>query len=213
LSRASGAARPPAGAGLLHSLSRIPFTLFFETAIVAIALWNGSAQGRLSADLRHQWGFAPLYFWREHWHTLVTGAFFVRSAIMLLGMALFVAASVGVYEWLAGTRRALLVFWAANVVTLLLTAACVVFPMHLAGVPPRWDWAPSGDVGASFGGFGCIGAWMMGVSGTRRRIILVAIVTAGLVVKFLLQPEIFPDAGHLVAFLAGVALGAVLRSR
>jgi hypothetical protein len=202
-----------AGAVPLQYIRRVPFTLFFEAALVLVAVWNGSAQGRLSADLRHQWGFAPLSFWREHWHTLVTGAFFVRSAIMLLGMALFVAGSVGVYEWLAGTRRALLVFWAANVVTLLLTAACVVFPMHLAGVPPRWDWAPSGDVGASFGAFGCLGAWMMGVGGGRRRVILVAVVLAGLAVKFLVQPEIFQDAGHVVAFLAGVALGVGLLRR
>jgi hypothetical protein len=206
LSRASGAR-------LLHSLRRIPFTLLFEIAIIVVALWNGSALGRLSEELRRAWGFGPLYFWREHWHTLVTGAFFVRNAIMLLGMALFVAGSVGVYEWLAGTRRALLVFWGANVITLLLTAAFVVFPMHLAGVPPRWDWAPPGDVGASFGGFGCLGAWMVGVSGARRRIILVAVVTAGMVVKFLLMPEIFPDSGHLVAFLVGAALGVRLRSR
>jgi hypothetical protein len=182
--------------------------LLFTIAIIAIALWNGSAGGRLSEDLGRAWGFGPLTFWREHWHTLVTGAFFVRDTIMLLGMVLFVLGSVGVYEWLAGTRRALLVFWAANVVTLLLTAACVVFPMRLAGVPPRWDWAPSGDVGASFGGFGCLGAWMMGVSGARRRAILILVVTAGLVVKLLLVPEVFGDAGHLVAFLVGVLLGA-----
>jgi hypothetical protein len=189
-------------------IRRTPFTLLFEVTIIVVAFWTGSAQGNLSDDLKRTWGFGPLYFWREHWHTLVTGAFFVRNTIMLLAMVLFIAGSVGVYEWLAGTRRALLTFWAANVVTLLLTAACVVFPMHLAGIPPRWDWAPAGDVGASFGGFGCLGAWMMGVSGARRRLILVAVVVAGLVVKFLLVPEIFGDAGHLVAFLVGVLLGA-----
>jgi hypothetical protein len=194
--------------GLLRSLRRTPFTLLFEIAIITVALWNGSAQGTLSEDLRRTWGFGPLTFWREHWHTLVTGAFFVRNTLMLLGMVFFVAGSVGVYEWLAGTRRALLCFWAANVVTLLLTAAFVVFPMHLAGIPPRWDWAPAGDVGASFGGFGCLGAWMMGVSGARRKAVLIAVVVAGLTAKFLLLPEIFGDAGHMVAFLVGVLLGA-----
>jgi hypothetical protein len=194
-------------------LGRVPFTLLFEIAIVAVAAWNGSLQGKLSAEQRRAWGFGPLYFWREHWHTLATNTFFVRNAIMLLGMTLFVAASVGVYEWFVGTRRAVLVFWAANVVTLLLTAACVVFPMHLAGVPPRWDWAPAGDVGASFGGLGCLGAWMAGEPNARKRATLVAIVTAGLVAKFLLQPEIFGDAGHLVAFFVGVLLGAAAGSR
>ncbi len=181
-------------------------------AILAVALWNGSAQGRLSDDLRRAWGFGPLYFWREHWHTLATNTFFVRNAIMLLGMMLFVAASVGVYEWLAGTRRAFLVFWAANVITLLVTAALVVYPMHLAGVPQRWDWAPTGDVGASFGGFGCLGAWITGVAGARKRLALVAVVAAGLLAKFLLLPEIFGDAGHLLAFLAGMVLGSWFRS-
>ena len=191
---------------------RVPFTLSFEIAILAVALWNGSAQGRLSDDLRRAWGFGPLYFWREHWHTLATNTFFVRDAIMLLGMMLFVAASVGVYEWRAGPRRAFLVFWAANVITLLVTAALVVYPLHLAGAPQRWDWAPAGDVGASFGGFGCLGAWIKGVAGARRQLVLALVVAAGILAKFLLMPEIFGDAGHLLAFLAGMVLGPWLRA-
>jgi hypothetical protein len=197
----------------LSFLRRVPFTLFFEIAILAVALWNGSAQGRLSDDLRRAWGFGPLYFWREHWHTLATNTFFVRNAIMLLGMMLFVAASVGVYERFAGTRRAFLIFWAANVITLLVTAALVVYPMHLAGVPRRWGWAPAGDVGASFGGFGCLGAWIVGVPGVRKRLALMALVAAGILAKFLVFPEIFGDAGHALAFLAGVLLEPKLRAK
>src|SRR5689334_18644460 len=80
--------------GLFRPIRRTPFTSLFEVAIIAVALWTGSAQGNLSEDLRRAWGFGPLYFWREHWHTLVTGAFFVRNTLMLLGMVLFVAGSV-----------------------------------------------------------------------------------------------------------------------
>lgn len=195
----------------LHVARRVPFTVLFEITIVALALWNGSAQGRLSDELRRAWGFGPLYFWREHWHTLATNTFLVRNAIMLLGMVLFVAGSVGAYEWIAGTRRALFAFWAANAITLLLTAALVVYPLHLAGVPPRWDWAPSGDVGASFGGFGCLGAWAMEIPSRRKRILLLSVVSIGLLLKYLLLPEIFGDAGHLLALLSGILLGPWLR--
>ena len=191
----------------------MPFTVLFEIAIVVVAFWNGSAWGSLSEELRHAWGFGPLTFWQEHWHTLATNTFFVRNTLMLLGMVLFVAASAGVYEWIYGTRRALLVFWAANAVTLLLMAACVVWPMRLAGVPPRWDWAPAGDVGASFGGFGCLGAWIVGLPENRTRVTILAIVSAGLLMKYVLVPELFGDAGHFVALVVGAALGGWLRTR
>jgi len=48
---------------------------------------------------------------------------------------------------------------------------------------------------------------MTGVPGPRRRVVLVAVVTAGLVAKFLILSEIFGDAGHLVAFYVGVLMG------
>ena len=172
-----------------------------------VALWNGSAWGTLSEELHRAWGFGPLTFWREHWHTLATNTFLVRNTLMLLAMVAFVAVSVGVYEWVAGTRRAMLVFWAANVATLLLLAACVVLPMRLAGVPPRWDWAPAGDVGASFGGFGCLGAWLVGLPDSPKKVTILVLVVAGLVAKYLILPELFGDAGHLVAFTVGLAAG------
>ena len=81
-----------------RSIRRIPFTLLFTITIIAVAFWNGSAQGNLSDELKRAWGFGPLYFWREHWHTLVTGAFFVRNTIMLLAMVLFVRESADEVE-------------------------------------------------------------------------------------------------------------------
>jgi hypothetical protein len=191
----------------------VPFTVLFEIAIVVVSFWNGSAWGTLSEELRRAWGFGPLTFWREHWHTLATNTFFVRNTLMLTGMVLFVGASVGVYEWIQGTRRALLVFWAANAVTLLLMAACVVWPMRLAGVPPRWDWAPAGDVGASFGGFGCLGAWIVGLPERRTRLTILTVVSAGLLMKYVLVPELFGDAGHFVALVVGAIMGRWILAR
>jgi hypothetical protein len=184
----------------------------FEIAIILVAFWNGSAWGTLSEELHRAWGFGPLTFWREHWHTLATNTFLVRNTLMLTGMVLFVAGSAGVYEWIRGTRRAMLVFWAANAITLLLMAGLVVWPMRLAGVPPRWDWAPTGDVGASFGGFGCLGAWVVGLRDARTRNIILAIVCVGLLTKYLLLPELFGDAGHFVALVVGVFLAPTLKS-
>ena len=190
----------------------MPFTVLFEIAIVIVAVWNGSAWGSLSEELHRAWGFGPLTFWQEHWHTLATNTFLVRNALMLTGMVLFVAGSVGVYEWLRGTRRAMLVFWAANAITLLLMAGLVVWPMRLAGIPPRWDWAPTGDVGASFGGFGCLGAWVVGLRDSRTRNIILAVVSVGLLIKYVLLPELFGDAGHFVALVVGATLARRLNS-
>ncbi|HZI89587.1 MAG TPA: hypothetical protein VFD83_03945 [Candidatus Polarisedimenticolia bacterium] len=172
-----------------------------------VAFWNGSAWGTLSEELHRAWGFGPLTFWREHWHTLATNTFLVRNALMLAAMVAFIAISVGVYEWMAGTRRAMLIFWIANAATLLLMAGLVVLPMRLAGIPPRWDWAPIGDVGASFGGCGCLGAWIVRVPRRRTRLGLFTLVVVASLVKYVAYPELFGDVGHLMAVLVGASLG------
>ena len=192
-------------------MRRAPFTALFTVAIILVAFWNGSAWGSLSEELHLAWGFGPLTFWREHWHTLATNTFLVRNAVMLAAMVFFMVASVGIYETRSGTRRAMLVFWAANVATLLLIAGLVVWPMRLAGVPPTWDWAPSGDVGASFGGFGCLGAWVIDHPSKRLRLWILGIAVIGNVVKYAIFPELFGDAGHLTALAVGIFMGTKLR--
>lgn len=197
---------------LLAAVARAPFTTALEVAILAIAVANGSAVGELAATISRDWGFDPFHFWEGNWHSLATGTVLVRNLAMLAGIVAFLIASVGVYERRLGTVRAVALFFLAHVTTLLLTAALVVYPLHLAGAPPQSDWAPAGDVGASFGAFGCMGGW---IRRTRpaARLRWLGIVTLALAAKLLIFPERFGDIGHLLALYVGILLDRLLPER
>ena len=195
--------------GLPAAVVRAPFTALLDAAILVIALTNGSAAGRLDRAIRYEWGFGPLYFWQGHWHSLFTNILLVRNLLMLVGILAFLIVSVGIYERRFGTLRAIVLFFLANVATLLLTAALVVYPLHLAGAPVQWDWAPAGDVGASFGGFGCMGGWIRRLE-YRTRTRWLAVATIALAAKILVYPERFGDIGHIIALYAGLGLDRAL---
>lgn len=194
---------------LLAALARVPFTTALEVAILAIALANGSAVGGLSAVISRDWGFDPFHFWEGRWHSLATGTVLVRNFAMLAGIVAFLIASVGVYERRLGTVRAVALFFLAHLTTLILTTALVVYPLHLAGARVELDWAPAGDVGASFGAFGCMGGWIRRTS-PRARLRWLGIVTLALAAKLLIYPERFGDMGHLIALYAGILLDRLL---
>jgi len=193
----------------LSVLPRAPFTTVLEVAILGIALANGSAIGDLSAAISRDWGFDPFHFWEGRWHSLATGTVLVRNLAMLSGILGFLVISVGIYEWRLGTRRAIVLFLLAHVTTLFLTAALVVYPLHLAGVPVQGDWAPAGDVGASFGAIGCMGGWIRRTK-PPTRLLWLCFVTVALAAKFLIYPERFGDVGHLIALYSGMLLDRLL---
>lgn len=188
--------------------ARAPFTTVLELTILGIASTNGSAMGILSTAIRREWGFDPIHFWQGHWHSLATGALLVRNAPMLAGILGFLTVSVGVCEWRLGTRRAILLLLLAHVSTLLLMAA-LAYGLRSTGVPLPPSWVPDGDVGASFGGFGCLGGWVRGVH-PPARLRWLALITVALAAKLVIFPEWFGDVGHLVAFYAGMLLDRLL---
>jgi hypothetical protein len=190
----------------LAGVARVSLTVLLDAAILTVALANGSARGELVPFVGQAWGFGPLQFLgTRQWHTLVTGVFVVRNPAMLLGILLFLPLSAGIYEARRGTARAAALFFLGHVVTLFLTSVLVVYPLHLAGAQLQSDWAPAGDVGASFGGFACLGAWIRRLEPSRR-MLWIGIVTITLAAKLLVYPERFGDMGHLIAFFAGMLL-------
>lgn len=74
----------------------------------------------------------------------------------------FVVYSIGVYEWLAGTRQALLLYWVTSVLGMLLAARLAVAPLYWGGTPLGHEVALMSDVGPSAGGLGYIGGWWTG---------------------------------------------------
>lgn len=189
--------------------ARAPFASVLALAVLVIAIVNGSAMGSLSAALAREWGFDPLRFWQGNWHRLATGTLLVRNAAMLAGILAFLYVSVGVYERRLGTWAAIALFLLAHITTLLVTSALVVYPLHLAGAAIQSDWAPAGDVGASFGALGCMGGWIRRTR-PRARLRWLGLTTLVLAAKLLIFPERFGDVGHLIALYLGVLLDRVM---
>jgi hypothetical protein len=184
---------------------RLPFTLMMEAAIVAIAATQGALAGGLSLEKQQRWGFGLHSLWEGRWHTLISEPFFVRDVRQLLGIVLLVAYSVGMYEWVAGTRQALLLYWATNVAGLALAAVVVVWPLYLMGLPMARTVAFFSDVGPSAGGLACIAGWVRNLPLRHRRWLVPAILMY-LIAKLLFFPELFADSAHLMTFPLGYAL-------
>jgi hypothetical protein len=143
--------------------------------------------------------------WEGRWHTPISAPFFVRDVRQLLGIVLLVAYSIGVYEWVAGTRQALFLYWLANVAGLVLAALWVVWPLYLAGLPLARTAAFFSDVGPSAGGLACIAGWVRNLPVRYRRRLFLAILVY-LIGKLLFLPELFADSAHLITFPLGYVL-------
>jgi phosphatidylglycerol lysyltransferase len=186
-------------------LRRLPFTILMETAIVLLAVAGGAVTGELSLASQQRWGCGLHNLWEGRWWTVLTAPFFVRDLRMFLGILLFVLYTIGVCEWVTGTRATLAVYWITNVLGLVLAAVLVVGPLYLVRSPTGLAWAARSDVGPSAGGVGCIGAWVRHLPDCQRRWAF-GLILAYLAAKLILLPELFADSAHLMTFPLGFVL-------
>jgi membrane associated rhomboid family serine protease len=193
-------------------VARLPFTLCFMAAIVlgvtaASTLMPGgidAATARFGLTIR---GLAQGELWR-----ILTATVLASSFAKLGEQILFVAGMIGVYEYLHGTRRAIVIFWATDVVAKLVMVPIFLGPlgsMLSAGIVGI---VTTPDVGMSGGGMGLLAGSLHGLAGRYRPAVLVA----GLVfltVKFLVWPQPLSDVLHLLTFSLGWTLSAVANRR
>ncbi|MCB9155897.1 MAG: hypothetical protein H6645_02130 [Caldilineaceae bacterium] len=131
---------------------KIPFTLVIFASILLLGIVLGSVRGYLAPAIEQQWGFGLHNLWDGRPYTIVTSVFLTRRPFMVLGMVTVVGSIVGVYEWLVGWRRALLLFWTTDFLSKLMASLLVVWPLYLAGTEMGRSMALSSDIGASAGG-------------------------------------------------------------
>lgn len=195
---------------MLRMIRRLGFTLLMELAIIAVATAQGAVLGELRPESKLHWGFGLHNLWEGRLYTLVTSAFFVRDLRMLVGILLLIGYSVGIYEWVAGTQRALALYWSTNILATLLAACLLVAPLYYAGRSTGRQLALMSDVGPSAGALGAIGGWVDRVPDRRRRWLfwVVMVYLAG---KLALRPEPFADSVHLIAFPMGFVFDRWLR--
>lgn len=186
-------------------LARLPFTLLLEASILGVALALGLFDPEVGASFSARHGFGWTSLVEGRYLTLLTSTVLVDGPGQWLRIALLLTWSVGVLEWRAGTRWAVLVYSLTNLVSCLAAALLQGAVAALGGA--ELAFVQARDVGASAGAFGCLGAWIGSLAPpTGRRLAGLALVYV--VLKPLLVPVPVSDLTHAVALALGLALSA-----
>ncbi|WP_433273697.1 hypothetical protein ACQPZF_19755 [Actinosynnema sp. CS-041913] len=192
-------------------LRRLPFTV----AVVVVMLVVGVVSGALWSDAVD----APWYPWvafgvpslaEGRWWTPVTGSFLAIVPAAYVPMVGTFALFVGAAEWLRGTRFAVVVAVVGQSGSVLLSALALVL-LRWTG----WDWAER-TAGAMDVGFSAGALWVAALLSAsvpppwrlRMRLALAVYVVGSFVFLGSLA-----DVEHLVAVVAGLAVGPAVRDR
>jgi hypothetical protein len=188
-------------------LGRTPFTLVFLGLMVAANWLAGTMSGRLPFHRLTEWGISHQRLLRGEALRLLTGTFLSHDRAMFLRQMIFAGGVIGYYEWRFGTVQAVLMFTCINVMGLMVVVFGVL-PM-LAVVMPSLIRRPlhSLDVGMSAGGFGLIGAILVGFPYGPA---LLAAAILAICVKMRLKFEVIADMAHLICLLLGFATQMIM---
>ncbi len=197
--------------GLAIIVRRLPLTFGLLSAMLVAAIVTGALTHDLtrSTTLEHL-GYGLLALERGEFDTLLTSMVVALSPRMLATIAFYVIIFVAPYEWVAGTRRAALIFLLTQSGGYVLTSL-VAWPFGAL----QFGWgdylASTRDVGASAGAFGCAGSLLWYLPAGWRRPATLAL-AGGPALLLLFNHRIW-DVEHAIAAPLGYALGARLAER
>ncbi|WP_152412962.1 hypothetical protein [Nitrolancea hollandica] len=196
---------------LAGAVRRLPFTCGLLLAMLVAAILTGALTHDLtrSTTLTHL-GFGLPALERREFDTLLTSVVVALSPRMLAIIAFYVTLFVAPYEWVAGTRRAAVIFLVTQAGGYLLTSLAA---WPLGALQFGWGTylASTRDVGASAGAFGCAAALLWHLPTGWRRPATLAL--AGYLAVLLLFNHRIWDVEHAIAASLGYALGARLEER
>jgi hypothetical protein len=190
-------------------LQRLPFTISIVLIIGLMALITNTHIEPLSLEWLNILGFGAQDLWYLRLERLLTSAVVTQGGWGFWGALAMLACSVGLAEWLAGTRRALFTFIGVHLITLVIVALLISLAqpfnnqqaLALFGVR---------DVGPSAGYFGCLGLacaslpppWRWLSSGIVMAFLLMAIFLPASSSEIVLV-KLLADLAHLLAFPLG----------
>ncbi len=176
------------------------FTISICTLLLVVAIRLGVFTRELPLLTGLRYGFSGRIVWSIHrWSSLWTSALLSRDAFMAISLATSIVATLGIYEAIAGWRRAATVALGAAIVAPL-TVVGIAQLVGLAGNTFALRTLQTVDYGASTVSASAGGALAAIAGPTLRR----ALVT-WLVIGSLLHHQL-ADAEHLVSFAFGFAV-------
>lgn len=189
---------------ILILIRRIPFTLLLTGGILVTTAATGTLIHPISPVQLREWGFGGFH---PAWLRLFLAPLQILRPVMALSLIPTVLVFVGMCEWRLRTRRTIFVYIVAHVIGYVGDAGLL---RGLADLGSHWASAlvAQRDVGASNGAMGALGALLVFLPRTTRRV-GIALVTVYLVVAFAGDAHIW-DVSHLISFVTGILLGAVL---
>jgi hypothetical protein len=200
-------------------VQRLPFTIALVLLLVFMALVTETHIKPLTLDWLNMLGFGAHDLWYLRLERLFTSAVVTQGGRGFWGALGMLVFSVGLAEWLAGTRKALLTFIGVHLLTLVIEALLIGLaqPFNNGQVLALFGVR---DVGPSAGYFGCLGLVCASLAHPWRWL------SAGVIMAFLVGALILPTSGnepdltslsanfaHLLAFPLGFASASLKLTR
>ncbi|MCX6048938.1 MAG: hypothetical protein NT075_27880 [Chloroflexi bacterium] len=200
-------------------IGKFAFTWVMLSAFLMAALGTQTHIQTLTPRWLERLGFAPhdLWFWR--WERLFTSVLITTGGQLFAPVLGIFTFSIGVVEWLAGTKRAMATFWGVHLLTMLIESLLIILPLHRLGYPRGTALTLVRDVGPSAGYFGCLGFATQRLPARLGQFIH-SFILGILLINWLtpaLQAEehdtkFFADLAHLIAFPLGRLVARIDRT-
>ncbi len=184
-------------------IARLPFTLLFLLVMIANNIVAGTVGGTLPEQSLESWGISHTAVRSGDVLRLLTGTFLSHDVGMLIRQFFFVACVIGVYEWVAGTWRAVGTFFLIDVIGTLAVLFAILPGLVLVHPSTGSDALNVYDVGMSAGGFGLLGAL---AARQRYSGVILGAICIAIFIKIWISFDLIADTAHLLCLLLGFVL-------
>ncbi|CAN5387498.1 hypothetical protein BH10CHL1_BH10CHL1_51340 [soil metagenome] len=210
--------------GTIHTLGKwlgkFAFTWLMLAAFLTAALGTQTHARPLSSHWLERAGFAPHDLWAWRWGRLFTSVLITSGGRLFTPVLGIFTFSIGLVEWLAGTKRAIATFWGVHLLTMLIESLLIILPLHQLGHQRGTALTLVRDVGPSAGYFGCLGFATQRLPrklGQFTHSFILGILLINLLTPALQEEhgntKFFADLAHLIAFPLGWLASRLDRSK
>ncbi|MFT6677310.1 MAG: hypothetical protein ACJAVM_003524 [Sulfitobacter sp.] len=180
---------------------KFPVTLMFLAIMTLANFLAGTLTGTLPENMLTTWGIGHGTILNAEFYRLITGTFLSHDIGMYFRQMGFVLLVVGYVEWTWGSAATAGMFFGIDIIGTLVLLGLLTW------LKPVLPMTQMYDVGMSIGGFGLIGVI---IAGGRWKLLVLGVIEAAIVVKYLIVPDLTADIGHGLALILGVGLAAIL---